>query len=68
MKTRAGFLGLLLLLGLVTFGVGNTAAQAKKQFVSKPGTSKYTQTHIIDVGDVPNHQLRLFELHTVYYR
>jgi hypothetical protein len=66
MKARAGFLGLLLLLGLVTFGVGNAAAQAKKQFVWKPGTSKYTQTHIIDVGDVPNHQLRLFELHTVY--
>jgi hypothetical protein len=29
-------------------------------------TSKYTQTHIIEVGDVPNHQLRIFELHTAY--
>ena len=66
MKTRAGLLGLLLLLGLVTVAVGNASAQAKKKFVSKSGTSKYTQTHIIDVGDVPNHQLRLFELHTVY--
>lgn len=28
--------------------------------------AKYTKTHTIDVGDVPNHQLRIFELHTVY--
>jgi hypothetical protein len=66
MKARAAFLGLLLLFGVGTFGVGNASAQAKKKFVSKPGTSKYTQTHIIDVDDVPNHQLRLFELHSVY--
>jgi hypothetical protein len=64
MKTRAAFLGLLLLFGVVTFGLGNASAQQKKKFVWKPGTSKYTQTHVIDVGDVPNHQLRLFELHT----
>jgi hypothetical protein len=25
--------------------------------------SKYTQQHVIDVGDVPGHQVRLFELH-----
>jgi len=66
MKMRIAFLGLLLLLWVVNLGVSDASAQARKKFVSKPGTSKYTQTHIIDVGDVPNHQLRLFELHTVY--
>jgi len=66
MKMRTAFLGLLLLIWVVNFGVSDASAQARKKFVSKPGTSKYTQTHIIDVGDVPNHQLRLFELHTVY--
>ena len=66
MKTRVAFLGPLLLLWVVTFNVDNASAQEKKKFVWKPGTSKYTHTHIIDVGDVPNHQLRLFELHTVY--
>ena len=66
MKARIAFFRLLLLFCVVGFGVSETAAQGKKKFVSKPGASKYTQTHIIDVGDVPNHQLRLFELHTVY--
>jgi hypothetical protein len=66
MNTRKSFLELLLLFGIVSFCVSDASAQAKKTFVSKSGTSKYTQTQIIDVGDVPNNQLRLFELHTVY--
>ena len=27
------------------------------------GATKYTQEHIIEVGDVPGHQVRVFELH-----
>src|SRR5689334_656104 len=28
--------------------------------------STYAQQHVIDVGDVPGHQVRIFELHRVY--
>jgi hypothetical protein len=28
--------------------------------------TKYTQQHIIDVGDVPGHQVRIFEIHRTY--
>lgn len=31
-----------------------------------PADTKYTQQHVIDVGDVPGHQVRIFEIHTVY--
>jgi hypothetical protein len=60
------FVTLSLVVTFVTCGSSIAAAQTKTKFVSKAAPSKYTQTHIIDVGDVPNHQLRLFELHTVY--
>lgn len=29
-------------------------------------SSKYTQQHIIDVGDVPGHQIRILEIHRTY--
>ena len=37
--------------------------------VSEDGTaakSSYTQQHVMDVGDVPGHQIRIFELHRTY--
>ena len=30
------------------------------------GVSQYTQQHTIDVGDVAGHQIRIFEVHTVF--
>jgi hypothetical protein len=43
-------------------------AQDKHKYVFKapPGVTKYTQQHAIDVGDVPGHQLRVYELYTKY--
>jgi hypothetical protein len=44
-------------------------ALARKQqvvFTAEAANSKFTQQHIIDVGDVPGHQLRLFEVHRTY--
>jgi len=41
----------------------------QKQMVSysiPPGVSLYTQENIIEVGDVPGHQVRVFEVHTDY--
>jgi hypothetical protein len=42
-------------------------AQQKKTIPDgPPPTSKYVQEHAIDVGDVPGHQVRVYELHFVY--
>jgi hypothetical protein len=61
------------LLGLVVIGVSvsfittsDTWAQDKHpiSWTSPAGSSRYTQQHVIDVGDVPGHQVRIFELYT----
>ena len=50
------------LIAIACFGVAVSASAQQKQrvsFVLPPGNSKYTQQHVIDVGDVPDHKLRL---------
>jgi hypothetical protein len=44
------------------------SAQQRQQFsfTPPPGTSKYEEQHIIDVGDVPGHQVRVYSEHAVY--
>lgn len=70
MKTHSAVLGLALLSCIASGLVTDGWAQEKKKFsfISKPGmsNSKYTQNQVIDVADVPSHQLRIFELRTVY--
>jgi hypothetical protein len=43
-------------------------AQDKHRYFFKapPGVTKYTQQHALDVGDMPGHQLRVYELYTKY--
>jgi hypothetical protein len=67
MKTGSMRVGLVLL-AAVTILTAEAIAQERKKysFVVPPGVSKYTQTHVIEVGDVPGHQLRIFELRSVY--
>src|SRR5438552_13174143 len=52
--------------GLITIGlaVSQTSAQEKHKysFVSPPGVSTYTQQREIEVGDVPGHKVRIFEI------
>ena len=38
----------------------------KYSFKTPNGVTKYTQQHTLDVGDVPGHQIRVAELHTVF--
>jgi hypothetical protein len=47
---------------------GDTVAQRKQQTVFKvdPANAKYTQQYVINVGDVPGHQVRLFEVRRTY--
>jgi hypothetical protein len=42
----------------------SVSAQEKKRisFILPPGQSNYTQQHLIEVGDEPEHKLRLYEL------
>jgi hypothetical protein len=48
--------------------VGPAVAQQKQQvsFKTPASNSKYTQQQILDVGDRPGHQVRLFEIHRTY--
>ena len=49
------------------FAVSASAQQKQRaSFVLPPGNSKYTQQHLIDVGDVPEHKLRLYELQRTF--
>jgi hypothetical protein len=44
-------------------------ANPEKQKISfrvPASSTKYTQQHVLDVGDVPGHQVRLFELHRTF--
>jgi len=33
---------------------------------SAPENSKYTQQHVIEVGDISNHQVRIYEIHRTF--
>ena len=35
---------------------------------NKPQSSRYVQQHVIDVGDIPGHQIRIYEIHNTYTR
>jgi len=53
------------LIGAMCFALALCASAQQKQrasFILPPGNSKYTQQHNIDVGDSPEHKLRLYEL------
>lgn len=57
-----------LMAACLLFISGDAFAQQRHKFFFKapPGTTKYTQTHLMDVGDVPGHQVRVAELTTKY--
>jgi hypothetical protein len=57
-----------LMFAAIAFPSGDAIAQQKQHvsYKSPPENAKYTQQTIIDVGDVPDHQVRLFEIHRTY--
>lgn len=64
--TTAG-LAACLLAGLLASPTDSWAQQRQKiAFETSAANSKYTQQHMIDVGDVPGHQVRVFEIQRVY--
>lgn len=50
------------------FTAGHAMAQQKHKYFFKtpPGTTKIVQTHQLDVGDVPGHQMRIAEIVSKY--
>lgn len=54
-------------IALAMFTIANAGAQQHcKMSWEPPANTKYTQQHAIDVGDIPGHQVRIFEIHVVY--
>jgi hypothetical protein len=40
--------------------------KCKMKWEVPPANASYTQQHVIDVGDVPGHQVRIFEVHRTF--
>ena len=63
----SGRFGASLLISAVLLATPVLAQDKQKYyFETPPGIAKYTQQHIIDVGDVPGHQIRAYELASKY--
>ena len=65
---RAGVGLAVLMAACLVLSSEEASAQQKHKFLfnAPPGTTKYTQTHLMDVGDVPGHQVRIAELQSKY--
>lgn len=65
-----GFAGAVVLLASALFLLhpGEASAQQKHKYFFKPppGTTKFVQTHQMDVGDLPGHQVRIAEAQATY--
>jgi hypothetical protein len=59
---------LLLVSALFILHPGEASAQQKHKYFFKPppGTTKFAQTHLMDVGDVPGHQVRIAEVQSKF--
>jgi hypothetical protein len=59
--------GGLVLAALAYSGTAAWAQEKQKYLFKTPvGVSQYVQQHAIDVGDVPGHQVRIYEIHSTY--
>src|SRR5438445_5657378 len=52
----------------VALPTGDAFAQQKQKvsYKTTAENSKYTQQHVIDVGDTPGHQVRVYEIHRTF--
>ena len=68
LSTIRGLPALLAALAVVGFATTDGSAQDKFKISGKAlaANTKYTQQHTIDVGDVPGHQIRIFEIHRTF--
>jgi hypothetical protein len=68
MKTVCAFVVMTAVGPALVSPSGSAAAQEKQRvsFKAAAANTKYTQQHVIDVGDTPGHQVRVFEIHRTY--
>jgi hypothetical protein len=68
MRTVCAFV-IMTAVGPALVSASDRAVAQEKQRVSfkaAAANTKYIQQHVIDVGDAPGHQVRVFELHRTY--
>jgi len=67
-RTARTTIATLAALFTIGFVVTETSGQEKQKFsfVAPPGVSTYTQQHEIEVGDVPGHRVRIYEIRAKY--
>jgi hypothetical protein len=66
---RPALLAGAVMLGMAVAAPAGPAVAQEKQHVSfktPPENTKYTQQQAIDVGDIPGHQVRVYEIHRTY--
>lgn len=68
LKVRTAFLAVFVGAALSIASISEALAQetCKRKLDNSGAQAKYTQQHVMDVGDVPGHQIRIFELHRTY--
>ena len=68
MKTTRSASVVLALFGVIVLCAGSNAWAQKKYTISEApsSNSKYLQEHILDAGDVPGHQVRIYEIRFDY--
>jgi hypothetical protein len=61
---------LALAISVLAFGLASSVASAQQKqhvsFKAPAANTKYTQQHAIDVGDVPGHQVRVYEIYRTF--
>jgi len=68
-RRRIFTLAVMAVLGLaVAVPAGDASAQQKQRvsFKVPAENTKYTDQHVLEVGDVPGHQVRVYELHRTF--
>jgi hypothetical protein len=67
-RTTIALTTLALLCLTVALPMGEAVAQQKQRvsFKTSAENTKYTQQHALDVGDMPGHQVRIYELHRTF--
>jgi len=68
LKGAGVLLAVIVSAGSPLFGISEAWAQQKQKITYKlpAELSKFTQQHVLDVGDVPGHQVRIFEVHRTF--
>jgi hypothetical protein len=56
----------VILASVLFFGPAHAQERCKIDDKSLAQNAKYVEQHVMDVGDVPGHQIRIFQLHRTY--